>query len=60
MVGLLLAHPAVRGARLIRLATRDAVGFYQGLGFQTNDNLPRKPWPIVEMGRYAGPEALTK
>lgn len=31
---LLLAHPAVRGVRHARLATRDAQSFYQGFGFE--------------------------
>lgn len=33
LVRLLLAHPAVRGARRVRLRTRDAQGLYRGFGF---------------------------
>ncbi|MCX4243779.1 GNAT family N-acetyltransferase [Paraliomyxa miuraensis] len=33
MVGLLLQHPRVRGARRVLLRTRDAQGFYTRLGF---------------------------
>jgi nitroimidazol reductase NimA-like FMN-containing flavoprotein (pyridoxamine 5'-phosphate oxidase superfamily)/GNAT superfamily N-acetyltransferase len=34
VVSLLLDHPSVRDARRIRLATRDAMPFYRGMGFR--------------------------
>jgi ribosomal protein S18 acetylase RimI-like enzyme len=41
LVGLLLEHPAVRGARKVRLGTRDAQGFYAGFGFVPEQQEPQ-------------------
>ncbi len=34
VMGLLLDHPAVRGCARVLLGTRDAMGFYEGMGFE--------------------------
>jgi ribosomal protein S18 acetylase RimI-like enzyme len=47
----LLDHPAVRGARHVRLSTRDAMPFYRRLGFTNLDEAPRYPWTSTEMIR---------
>jgi nitroimidazol reductase NimA-like FMN-containing flavoprotein (pyridoxamine 5'-phosphate oxidase superfamily)/predicted N-acetyltransferase YhbS len=39
LVRLLLEHPALRGAHLVRLGTADAQGFYRGLGFVESSTL---------------------
>lgn len=48
VVRLLLAHPRVRGAELVRLATRDAQGFYERFGFQPEEQL-RLPFPLTRL-----------
>jgi nitroimidazol reductase NimA-like FMN-containing flavoprotein (pyridoxamine 5'-phosphate oxidase superfamily)/N-acetylglutamate synthase-like GNAT family acetyltransferase len=48
VVKVLLAHPAVRDARTVRLQTVDAVGFYERLGFLPGTG-PRRPWTRVDM-----------
>ena len=39
LVRLLLDHPAVRGARSVRLATKDAQPFYERFGFQPEEQV---------------------
>ena len=51
---LLLEHPSVRGARHVRLTTRDAMAFYRPLGFRELAESPRHPWPSIEMIRSEG------
>jgi len=51
LMRLLLDHPAVRNARHVRLTTRDAMSFYRRLGFRELSEVPRHPWPSVEMVR---------
>ena len=51
VMGVLLDHPAVRGARHVRLSTRDAMPFYRRLGFCTIEEAPRFPWTSTEMIR---------
>ena len=51
LMSLLLDHPAVRGARHVRLSTRDAMPFYRRLGFTDLDETPRYPWTSTEMIR---------
>lgn len=46
---LLLAHPAVRSARQVLLATRDAQDFYARLGFVDRAEAPRRPYRSIEM-----------
>jgi ribosomal protein S18 acetylase RimI-like enzyme len=48
VVRLLLDHPAVRGAREVRLGTRDAQALYARLGFEEARLSPR-PYPTTEM-----------
>lgn len=48
LVGLLLDHPGVRGAGLVRLATADAQGFYDRFGFVPEDQL-KLPWKIQRL-----------
>jgi ribosomal protein S18 acetylase RimI-like enzyme len=48
---LLLDHPAVRGARHVRLGTRDAMPFYRRLGFVATEEAPPRPWKTTEMIR---------
>lgn len=48
---LLLDHPAVRSALVVRLGTRDAAGFYRDLGFVPLDEMPLRPYPVTEMIR---------
>jgi ribosomal protein S18 acetylase RimI-like enzyme len=48
---LLLDHPAVRRARFVKLGTRDAMGFYERMGFVASDELPKRPYVSVEMVR---------
>ncbi|MCA9671475.1 MAG: GNAT family N-acetyltransferase [Myxococcales bacterium] len=51
LMALLLDHPRVRTTGCVRLATRDAHGFYRGLGFEMAGELPLTPqmalvrWP---------------
>lgn len=49
MLRLLLEHPDVRGARTVRLGTRDADGLYRRFGFV--DVATRRRYPVVEMVR---------
>lgn len=51
MLELLLAHPAVAEAIVVRLGTRDADGLYRKLGFEDVASLPLRPYPVVEMAR---------
>ena len=46
---LLLDHPRVRTARVVRLQTRDAQGLYRQLGFVEASALPHKPYVSTEM-----------
>jgi ribosomal protein S18 acetylase RimI-like enzyme len=48
---LLLDHPAVRGAAVTWLSTKDAQSFYARLGFVERSALPPKPYPAVDMAR---------
>ncbi|HTM21464.1 MAG TPA: GNAT family N-acetyltransferase, partial [Kofleriaceae bacterium] len=48
LVRLLLDHPVVRGARLVRLGTRDAQPLYQRMGFVEIAHLA-EPFPHSEM-----------
>lgn len=48
---LLLDHPAVRRSRFVKLGTRDAMGFYERMGFVTSDKLPPRPYVSVDMVR---------
>jgi hypothetical protein len=45
----LLSHPAVRGARVVRLGTRDAQSLYARFGFVPTSALPPRPYPTTEM-----------
>ncbi len=49
VVRLLLDHPAVRNARFVRLGTRDAMPFYEKMGFIPRDSLPPRPYASTEM-----------
>ena len=49
VVRLLLDHPAVRKARFVKLGTRDAMPFYERMGFVTRDALPARPYASTEM-----------
>lgn len=49
LMSLLLDHPRVRGARHVRLATKDAMPFYRRIGFCNLDEAPRYPWTSTEM-----------
>jgi ribosomal protein S18 acetylase RimI-like enzyme len=49
VVRLLLDHPAVRHARFVRLGTRDAMAFYEKLGFVHTATLPPRPHSSTEM-----------
>jgi ribosomal protein S18 acetylase RimI-like enzyme/predicted FMN-binding regulatory protein PaiB len=48
VVRLLLDHPAVRGAGLVRLATRDAQPFYERFGFQPEEQI-QFPFPVARL-----------
>jgi len=48
VVRLLLEHPAVRGAKKIHLGTRDAMAFYERMGFVAKATIPR-PYTSTEM-----------
>jgi ribosomal protein S18 acetylase RimI-like enzyme len=48
VVRLLLEHPAVRGAGLVRLATRDAQTFYERFGFQPEEQV-QFPFPVARL-----------
>jgi GNAT superfamily N-acetyltransferase/nitroimidazol reductase NimA-like FMN-containing flavoprotein (pyridoxamine 5'-phosphate oxidase superfamily) len=49
LMRLLLDHPAVRGARVVRLGTRDAQSLYARFGFVPNASLPPRPYATTEM-----------
>jgi len=49
VVRLLLDHPAVRGARFVKLGTRDAMSFYAKMGFVETASLPPRPYRSTEM-----------
>jgi nitroimidazol reductase NimA-like FMN-containing flavoprotein (pyridoxamine 5'-phosphate oxidase superfamily)/ribosomal protein S18 acetylase RimI-like enzyme len=49
LMRVLLDHPAMRRARLVRLGTRDAMHFYAGLGFTETAALPPRPYRSTEM-----------
>lgn len=49
LLRVLFDHPAVRGARRVMLATRDAMAFYARLGFVTRDSVPPRPYTSVDM-----------
>ncbi|WP_437612165.1 GNAT family N-acetyltransferase [Sorangium sp. So ce834] len=49
VVRLLLAHPAVRGARHVHLGTQDAHTFYARFGFRHRADLPPPPFTSTEM-----------
>jgi ribosomal protein S18 acetylase RimI-like enzyme len=51
---LLLDHPAVRRAELVRLRTRDAHGLYRHFGFVDAADLPPLPFPSTEMALARG------
>jgi ribosomal protein S18 acetylase RimI-like enzyme/nitroimidazol reductase NimA-like FMN-containing flavoprotein (pyridoxamine 5'-phosphate oxidase superfamily) len=48
LVRLLLDHPAVRGAALVRLATADAQSFYERFGFEPEEQI-QFPFPVVRL-----------
>jgi nitroimidazol reductase NimA-like FMN-containing flavoprotein (pyridoxamine 5'-phosphate oxidase superfamily)/ribosomal protein S18 acetylase RimI-like enzyme len=48
---LVLDHPAVRGARVVRLGTRDAMRFYERLGFRDVATTQLRPYRTTEMIR---------
>jgi nitroimidazol reductase NimA-like FMN-containing flavoprotein (pyridoxamine 5'-phosphate oxidase superfamily)/predicted N-acetyltransferase YhbS len=48
LVQLLLDHPAVRGAGLVRLATSDAQAFYERFGFEPEEQV-QFPFPIARL-----------
>jgi len=49
LMRLLLDHPTVRGARVVRLGTRDAQSLYARFGFVPNASLPPRPYATTEM-----------
>jgi nitroimidazol reductase NimA-like FMN-containing flavoprotein (pyridoxamine 5'-phosphate oxidase superfamily)/GNAT superfamily N-acetyltransferase len=49
VVGLLLGHPAVRGAEVVHLKTKDAQKLYRGLGFISAAELPPRGYVSEEM-----------
>lgn len=49
LMHLLLDHPAIRRARRVLLATRDAQPLYAPFGFIPRGEVPPRPWPSVEM-----------
>jgi uncharacterized protein len=52
---LLLDHSAVRGVKRLRLGTRDAMAFYERLGFRAASEFPL-PFPNTEMIRRPPPD----
>jgi ribosomal protein S18 acetylase RimI-like enzyme/nitroimidazol reductase NimA-like FMN-containing flavoprotein (pyridoxamine 5'-phosphate oxidase superfamily) len=48
VVRLLLDHPAVRGAALVRLATADAQAFYERFGFEPEEQV-QFPFPMARL-----------
>lgn len=59
VVRLLLDHPRVRGAGLVRLATKDAQPFYQRFGFEPEEQV-QFPFPVARLLLRRGvvPDAL--
>jgi len=53
IVALLLDHPAVRAARTVRLATKDAQGLYEQFGFRDRGSV-EWPFPSTEMTLVRG------
>lgn len=51
LMKLLLGHPAVRDAQVVRLGTRDAAGLYAKLGFADVREAPLRKYPVIEMAR---------
>jgi nitroimidazol reductase NimA-like FMN-containing flavoprotein (pyridoxamine 5'-phosphate oxidase superfamily)/ribosomal protein S18 acetylase RimI-like enzyme len=51
VMNLLPDHPAVRTATHVRLATRDAMGFYRRLGFVELGEAPPRTYRVTEMIR---------
>lgn len=51
MMTLLLGHPRVKNAAVVRLGTRDAAGLYTKLGFVDVRESPLRKYPVVEMAR---------
>lgn len=49
LMRLLLDHPAVRGAQVVQLGTRDAMALYAQFGFVPTSTLPPRPFTTVEM-----------
>lgn len=45
----LLAHPALRRARIVELGTRDAAPFYERMGFRRKSELPPRAYQTIEM-----------
>lgn len=55
MLRVLLAHPRIAGARVVRLGTRDATALYERFGFVSVTEAPLRAYPVVEMAlRPAG------
>ena len=50
LLEILRDHPMVRDTAMV-LRTRDAQGFYAGLGFRDVADLPPRPYPVVQMMR---------
>lgn len=51
LVGLLLGHPAVGRAQVVRLGTRDAEGLYRRFGFEDISTAPIRAYRTVDMAR---------
>jgi len=51
LMALLLGHPAVAEAHVVRLGTRDADGLYRKLGFQDLTEAPLRAYRVIEMAR---------
>lgn len=54
MLRVLLAHPRVAGARVVRLGTRDATALYERFGFVSVADAPLRAYPVVEMALRPG------
>jgi len=48
---LLMDHPRLRRTEWIHLSTKDAQGFYEGLGFGPTDSVCRVPWTRARLSR---------
>ncbi len=55
---LLLDHPALRRVRRVYLATRDAMPFYERLGFGDRRELDVRPYPSTEMVLHRAHEGV--